>query len=522
MKLFKILFLFLTISATSQVPSIVWQRSYGSPGNDKVVSITKGNNNGFVVAGYADSNGGDISNHHGVDGSDDIWVYEIDSIGTILWSSLLGGTGGEQASTVIQTLDGGFAINGSSYSNDGDVYNSHWPSDEIWVVKTDSTGNILWQNSYGGSDDELSNDIKQTSDSGFIIIGNTDSNDGDVHGYNGNGDIFLVRTNKAGLLLWTKSIGGSSGDDGTCVETTANGCFLIGGNTISNDGDISGHHNTSTGDIWIAKVNSFGVIQWQRCYGGTGVDNIARILMCSDGGFYITGLTGSNDGDVTGNFGFYDYWVARCDSGGNILWQHCYGGISFEGAYSSNRTSDGGLIIVGVTDSDSSFMVGANNGIDDIWILKIDSIGNFEWGKCLGGTNFETGDAVIQTTNGDFLVTGSTLSSDGDVTFNHGGKDAWIIKLSSPFSGISQIENELKELTITSQHQQLLLRFFSKHPGNARASVFDSQGKMVLSEKIKINEGINYHLFNDVNFAQGMYYVNIEGDAQGSGKVVVQ
>ncbi len=520
-----IVFIFASIvngSIFSQAPVIQWQKTYGSSGDDEAKSLIITSSGNFVIAGYAESNNGDIQNHHGSDGVEDFWFFQIDSFGNIIWSKLFGGTWGERSNEVKGTLDSGFIISGETYSNDGDVSNNHYPSTEVWVVKTDSIGNLTWGYAYGGTDEDVGYDVIQTPDSGYVIIGETYSHDGDVHGFHGSSDIFLIRLNKLGQKVWTRSIGGTSFEDGSSLVQTPNGGFLIAGNTVSNDGNIGGNHNSSTADGWVAKIDSLGAIQWQKCYGGSGVDNIHKILLCNDNGFYFAGVTGSNDGDVSGNVGFYDVWLVRCDSLGVIQWQRCYGGNSFDAGYSAIKTSNGGIVIAGVTDSNSSYLVGNNHGGDDFWIIKVDSSGNFEWGKCLGGSNWDTGFSIVESNDGGFLVAGTTESADGDLNSNHGGKDVWVVKLSAPTTSILEPENSITDLNVSQTDNGLHLRLFSKRQAKSLVSIYDIQGNCIFSEAFIFNEGINYKYLKTNSPAAGVYLLKIDGNVNGKIKFVIK
>ena len=517
-----ILLMLLTINVYSQAPNIEWQKTFGGTENEEGFSVCLTHGGYYAITGYTRSSNVYIVNSHGFH---DFWIIKIDSLGNLFWNNCYGGGDAEISHAIKQTLDSGFIIAGDASSPDGDVTGVHFGRPDFWVVKTDKTGILEWQKCIGGDGWDFAYSIIQTADSGYLVTGETMSFDGDVTGFHGGTDVLVVKLSSSGTIQWTKALGGSDWDGGQSCVQRLNGNYLITGTAASIDGDVTGNHNSST-DVWVVELDSAGNLLWQKCYGGSGIDNANSILLSDDGGFYISAFSSSNDGDISGNHGSADMLLIKADSVGVIEWQRCYGGVNTERSYSSCLTSDGGVLLVGFAGLDDGMVTGNHGGTwpyySDFWAIKTDSIGNFEWGKCLGGTAVDVANDAIETPDGGYLIVGTTESNDYDVTNNLGGKDVWVVKLSSPFSGIPQIENELMDISITSQHEQLLLRFFSKHSGIARANIFDSQGKMVLTEKIKINEGINYHIFNDVNFAQGMYYVNIEGDARGSGKVVVQ
>ena len=174
-------------------------------------------------------------------------------------------------------------------------------------------------------------------------------------------------------------------------------------------------------------------IQWQKCLGGTGVDKAYSIKQATDGGYIVDGLSYSFDGDVTGNHGNGDFWIVKLDTVGNIEWQKSFGGGYGDIAYSIQQTVDGGYIVAGLSYSFNGDVIGNHDG-GDCWIVKLDSVGNIEWQKCLGGTLDDQAHSVQQTTDSGYIVAGSSWSSDGDVTDHHGTNsyaDFWIVKLDS-------------------------------------------------------------------------------------------
>mgnify|MGYP003335654201 CR=1 FL=1 len=245
---------------------------------------------------------------------------------TIQWQKCLGGTGDETASSVQQTSDGGYIVAGESWSNDGNVTGNHDTTGtncDYWVVKLDGSGNLQWQKSFGGIDYDSGGYIQQTSDGGFILAGQSLSNDGDVsnhHGFSGSGDYWIVKLDVIGNIQWEKSLGGYDNEGATEIKLTIDGGYIITGFSYSVDGDVTGNHGSQ--DYWIVKLDGSGNIQWQKCLGGTYDDFAQSIQQTSDGGYVIAGETNSNDGDVTGNHGQFDSWVVKLDGNGNLQWQN--------------------------------------------------------------------------------------------------------------------------------------------------------------------------------------------------------
>ncbi|MGB4665366.1 MAG: T9SS type A sorting domain-containing protein [Bacteroidales bacterium] len=387
----------------------------------------------------------------------------------IEWQKCLGGTAIDYANSIHHTSDGGFIVAGKTYSNDGDVSWNHGGFGDSWLVKLNSSGDIEWQKCLGGTDNDEAKSIQQTSDGGYIVASGTKSNDGDVSGNHGATDTWLVKLNSLGDILWQKCLGGTSDDYAYCIQQTSDGGFIVTGETGSNDGDVSGYHEG--GDFWVVKLNSSGDIEWQKCLGGTGWDWENSIQQTSDGGFIVAGSTYSNDGDVLGNHGATDYWVVKLNSLGDILWQ-----------------------------------------------------------KCLGGTIDDRACSIQQTSDGGFIVTGFTYSNDGDVSGNHGYSDYWVVKLTNEPERINEIENyNLLSIYPNPFTENAIITFDNPKNEKYRLFIIDITGKVVM----EINEIYgNTVEIDGSNLSAGVYVFELtcdqcvlagnEGEKLFRGRLVVE
>jgi hypothetical protein len=506
-----------SFSLLSQVPVVQWQKTFGGTNDDEAFSILVLPDNNYVVAGFSSSNNGDVIGHHNPPPgfyAPDFWIIKIDNLGNLLWNKSFGGQQSDVANSIVITKDNGFTINGYTSSHDGDVLGLHGFSDDAWVVKTDSLGNILWQKCFGSYESDNSFQIINTTDSGYIFIGETNSNDGDLAGagYHGNQDALVIKISKNGTRQWTKSLGGSSPDGGRSIQQMDDGGFLIASSTNSNDGNVSGLHNSFSTDVWVVKLDSVGSIKWQKCYGGIGSDFPSELVLTHDGGAAILATASSNDGDVTNPIGGFDLWLIRIDSIGNIIFQKCLGSIYDEISESICTTSDGGFAVVGDVTFDNG-MVNGTHGSSDFWLCKVDSVGNFEWGKALGGAHDEHPYSVKETLDGGFIVAGSTTSSNtGDVGLNHGSKDFWVVKLSPPGLSVSEIDKVFLDLTVFQINDHITLRFFSKKNLKTHFSIYNMDGKNIFSKNIHVNAGLNYDNFEVTDFASGIYFLDLNGE----------
>lgn len=406
----------------------------------------------------------------------------------IMWQTCLGGRYNEQAYSIIENCEGDYAVVGYTKSRSVDVYES---AQDVWIaeISTDGSderqiwGEAYWGDAYsiihapsseylatgtilvevtddfyldydlwvptiwesvvdnpeqkclGGSGEDCGMCIIEDSFCEYDIAGYTDSQDGDVSGNHGGSDFWVVKLNEHNHgIKWQKCLGGSNNEYAQCIiENTDGWDYAVAGYTYSHDGDVSGHHGGS--DCWVVRLNYDGGLVWQKCLGGTGDDEAYSIIQTADNGFMVAGYTESTDGDVSGHHGGKDFWVVKLDSAGEMEWQKCLGGSGDDVAQGITTSPDGGYVVAGRTESCDGDVSG-NHGRFDYWVVKLDSAGEMEWQKCLGGSEDDYAQGIIRGMNsawqydGGYIVAGWTASFDGDVSGNHGEKDFWVVRLS--------------------------------------------------------------------------------------------
>ena len=355
----------------------------------------------------------------------------------IQWQKCFGGSAVDYGRSIQQTTDGGYIITGQSISTNGDVTGGHGNYD-YWVVKMNSVGTLQWQKCFGGTSFDAGQVIQQTTDKGYIIAGNSMSNDGDVSGNHGGDDCWIVKIDSLGVIQWQRCLGGTASDDVNYIQQTLDGGYVIAGISNSNDGDVSGNHGSY--DVWVAKLSNLGLIQWQRSLGGTLDDYGYSIHQTTNEEYIVAGASKSSDGDVSTNHGLFDYWIVQLNNTGQIQWQTSLGGTNFDVPQSVEQTTDGGYIIAGRSKS-NDVDVTVNHGLNDYWLVKLTGLGILQWQKSFGGTDEDYGTCVQQTTDGGYVVAGCSKSSDVDVTGNHGNNDYWLIKLDN--AGIMEWQKSL-------------------------------------------------------------------------------
>ena len=353
----------------------VWQKAFGGTGRDYANSVAASLDGGYVIAGYTSSNDGDVNGNHG---GYDAWILKLDKKGNKQWQKTFGGSDYDQANYITPTEDGGYIIAAYTSSNDGDVSGNHGRGD-AWAIKVDKNGNKQWQKSLGGSDGDFAYSVTNSITGGYVIAGLTASNNGDVSGnHGGSSDAWVVKLDKNGNKQWQKALGGSDLDQANSITAAPDGGYVIAGETASNDGDVTGYHGGGElgGDAWVVKLDENGNKQWQKALGGSGFDHAYSIISTIDGGFVMAGETGSDDGDVSGLHGFYygDAWVVKLNKDGKKQWQKPLGGTSEDAAHSITLGFHSRYVIAGLTTSnDGDVSSDHDTSFGDAWVFTLNT-----------------------------------------------------------------------------------------------------------------------------------------------------
>ncbi len=432
------LFLAPTIDYAQSAPTIQWQRCLGGSGYDfmgdrhSIIQTTDGN---YVVCGIVNSVDGDIKASKG---QQDMWAAKINNKGDVIWEKSYGGSWSDGARSISQTLDGGFILSGTASSDDSDVVAHHGMKGFIdgWIVKIDSIGLIQWSKTLGGSDQDDITDIIQTSDGGFIGVGYSHSIDGDVTKNNGAYDGWIVKLDSKGEIEWQKTYGGDTSDYFRSIIETSDHKYLVGGYSMSKNGDLTFNHGDF--DTWLIKLNTKGEIEWQNCFGGSNREIISSVIEIPDRGYLLAGTTQSADGDISVFHGSTDAWLVQVSPSGNLVWQKTYGGSGKDYVSSLIHTSKNHYLMSGATTSTNEGFI--NHGKEDGWLLEVDTIGELLWQGFYGGSEDDFMQSVCQTQDGSYILSGYTKSNNFDVNENHGGGDAWVVKL-GPHADVKSVRN---------------------------------------------------------------------------------
>jgi hypothetical protein len=367
---------------TTQVPLPSpkgWAKTFGGTENDGGWSVQQTTDGGYIIIGVTYSFGA---------GNADVWLIKTDEYGDKVWDKTFGGTSYDWGFSVQQTTDNGYIISGETASFSAG-------KTDVWLIKTDNDGNMLWNKTFGGTENDGGWSVQQTTDGGYIIAGYTTVSGTD------DWDVWLIKTDEYGDEIWDKTFGGTNDDHGYSVIQTTDGGYIITGYTSS--------YVVGPTDVLLIKTDEYGNEIWNRTFGGMSYDCGYSVQQTRDNGYVVIGVSYSdNDSDINA-------WLIKIDNNGDEVWNRFIGGSGYDIGRSLRQTVDGGYIIIGYT---SSYGVGK----EDVWLIKTDEYGKLVWDKTFGGTETDEGLSICQTTDGGYIITGYTTSS------GVGLADVWLIK----------------------------------------------------------------------------------------------
>jgi hypothetical protein len=528
MKLIVLLIFFvLHVFVFGQNSEIIWQQCYGGSENDNAIDIL-GKDDGYIIAGWTSSDDGDVLFNHGLS---DGWIIKTDTIGNINWEKTYGGTLGDNIRGIIPS-DGEYFLLGASNSSDGDISNDPYPNTwDYWIVKIDNSGNIIWEKIVGGNGDEVMWSGTPTSDGGVVALGWTGSTDGDITINYGAYDMWMVKINSDGEKEWDLSIGTNDFDYGHAIIQTSDGGFLVGGtSTLGEGGNLTCEPYNDNGEAILVKLDADRNIEWQQCYGGSGHDAVLALLELEDG-YLFSGYGSSDDGDLTGSgwHGESDVWIVKIDFYGNIIWQKCFGGSNGEMGKNLFKTENNGFVAVVNTYSNDGDVTGNHSSSEydsDIWILKLDSDGELLWQQCFGGEGKDRVDfGVIKKSDNNFVIAGETdYGPSYDVACTpHGGngidRDLWVFEIQDTTSvGLHEILPKNSEILVYPNPAKDYVIFEikgSKIKGNilikdifgqqiAELPIKNQKSKIINQKKVwdtrKIKSGVYFYTLNASGF----------------------
>ena len=379
-QLFVILLVSLTTALFAQTPpDTLWTKTYGGSEDEIARCMQVTNDEGYIVTG----NIGEYNNS-------DILLFKTDQNGNIIWEHTFDNQFQDRANSVIQTLDGGFIVAGSTFLDSPNFY-------DAWLIKTDQDGYVIWDSTYGGEDSDHAMSVIQLDDGKFVIVGSSSS-----YG-SGYFDAWLFKIDQEGNLEWENTFSGEANDNGMFLQLTPDGGFIIAGGREFYGSDI---------DVLLIKTDQNGILMWDNVFDISDFDLATSILQTEDEGYIIAGLS---ETDTTSNA---DALLIKVDEDGDLEWFNTYGGSEDEMAFSVIQTDDGDYFVAGFTES-----FGAGNR--DVWLFKTDENGNLIWDITLGGSEEDLAYSIQQTNDDGFIIAGYTES------YGAGNNDAYLIRFGS-------------------------------------------------------------------------------------------
>ena len=369
----------------------LWDKAFGSKGSNAFTSLVGTPDGGFLLGGYTDAGiGGDKSEVS--KGGDDYWVVRVDATGKKIWDKTFGGNNPDYLRQVLATTDGGFLLIGTSSSGiSGDKSENLKGAEDCWIVKIDNNGRKLWDKSFGAKGNDVFNNATcalATADGGYLLGIATPGTGGDKsQASKGGYDYWIIKVDANGKKSWDKTYGGSNDDMLTTMIATADKGYLLAGYSQSGISGDKSALSQGESDYWIVKIDANGKKSWDKTYGGSDNDRLAKVILKKDGGFILGGSSASDlSGDKTERrksnrnersedlIGIqkFDYWLISTDANGTKLWDKTLGSYQNDELSDLLLTSDGGYLVAGTSNSDANQdKAEAPKGSEDFWIIKL-------------------------------------------------------------------------------------------------------------------------------------------------------
>jgi outer membrane protein OmpA-like peptidoglycan-associated protein len=414
--------------------SIVWQYVFGGSGYDRGMKMIPTTEGCYLFGGYTGSSDGVGTGNAGAP-KNDLMLLKVTAAGKLVWAKTFGGSAHDDFGNMVPTADGGAVLIGTTESNDGMVKGKH-PKMDMWVIRVDRLGTVLWRKCYGGLGNDRGFAVTPTSDGGYLIGGESGSKDGDMTGSHGSLDAWVAKLDKWGNIERQQSFGGLENETVTHLIELPRNEYLVVCTSSSRDGNVKSPHGEK--DVWMFTLSKNFDIIWQNNFGGSSFDDVHDVVVTPKGHIVATGTSFSNDGDLAGkaNSGMGDTWVFCVSPVGKLRWSSLFGGSRSDGANALAQTPDGGFIVVGSSSSHDK-QVPKLQGYYDGWVVRMDSVGKYVWSTSFGGEEFDHLYDVMPVEDGHYLAVGSTESTKGDVLplGKTKGDDVWFVEFTDPEPG---------------------------------------------------------------------------------------
>lgn len=357
----------LVVARVSAKGKVIWKTLIGGSQNDDFSDMTPTKDGGVLVIGTTESRDGHAESTHG---KMDFLLVKLNRSGDIEWNKCYGGHGNDKGLAAIELSDGGYLIGGESGSNTGNM-TYHKGGLDAWMARLDEKGNVLAEKSFGGRSNEKVTQLVEIKEGRYLALCTTNSRGGDVKHPMGAKDVWAICVSKNFDIIWQETYGGSDFDEAHSIIRNKDGDFVICGTTFSDDYDLDLTTNHGLGDSWLFMITPNGNLAWSETYGGAKSDGANGVAQTPDGGYILVGTSNSKDKIVPINKGLYDGWIVRTDSNGKQIWAGTLGGEDFEYLYSVHALENGNYMGLGFAESTKGDLAPLNKEIgNDFWFFR--------------------------------------------------------------------------------------------------------------------------------------------------------
>ncbi|PSR52038.1 hypothetical protein AHMF7605_00140 [Adhaeribacter arboris] len=522
-----------TITIAEAQNATQWNMRFGGAGNDGLLTLIQTTDGGYITGGHSPSGiSGDKT--QATQGKNDYWLVKTDANGKKLWDKRYGGPDHEYLNRILQTLDGGYLLGGSSLSGlGGDKTQDNRGDRDYWIVKIDAQGNKQWDKRFGGSGYDELKKVLLLPTGEYLLAGysNSPANGDKSQASQGGTDFWVIKITSTGAKIWDQRYGGTLNDDLMGIVPTSEGGFLLAGSSASGRSGDKTELSRGGNDFWLVRIDKDGNKQWDKRFGGSGQDELYSLGRTTSYIFLAGQSNSPADGDKSQDSqGGKDYWLLKVSNNGALIWDKRFGGDQEDELRGSIQTKDGGYVLAGYSFSGKSGNKSENSqGESDYWLVKTDKEGNYQWDKRYGGQATEELRAIIQAPDGNLILGGKSASGvSGDRSQpSQGGTDFWLVKVAPYAAETPQVAaREVKPFLENPDLISPIRLKVAPNPFADRANihftlpttetvtlkVYDNQGKELTTlyqGKAQANQAYSLE-WQARNFASGMYLLQLQ------------
>lgn len=429
-----VLLLKLSVSVFSQMPNVIWQKNLGGSQGDNLECILMTTDGGYLIGGYSFSEiSGDKTDARR--GLNDYWVIKLDSARNIEWQKTLGGNQNDLLIDAVQCADGGYLLAGHSKSDiSGEKSENSYGDFDYWIVRLDEFGNYLWDKTIGGDLEEKLANIVIHNDTTYVLAGHSISDSTGLKSANSEGDFdfWIVNIDDDGNILWQNTLGGSLRENLYSFEKTTDNGFIVGGDTKS---PVSGDKTTpmmGLDDYWIVKLDEEGNFVWDYSLGGDNQSVEGQAIQTADGNYIIAGLSNCGIEGIKSEPAYaLSMWIIKLNEDGEVIWENTIGTEGYDYFTDIKPTLDGGAIISTYSEVPASIDQSEDPIYRDFWIIKLNEMGVIEWENIIKAGLSDVSPKIYEIAANEYIIGGSSSSTFQyeKFAFSRGQSDFWFMKL---------------------------------------------------------------------------------------------